>query len=129
MWLVTPIGFFSIAQKSGDEFSGTLTVRARVHNDLIALRQHYLPSLGEIQESHNTDYRFHATASRTDISSAFSRILDTLNYDNFKNEVDKKQGHKRSTLYHEVSDILYKLQADPAFADYEHRPADGGESE
>lgn len=30
MWLVTPIGFFSVVQKPGDKQSDTLTVGSRV---------------------------------------------------------------------------------------------------
>ncbi len=29
----------------------------------------------------------------------------------------KKQGHKRASLYHQVWDVLYQLQTDPAFAE------------
>jgi hypothetical protein len=67
MWLVTPIGFFSIVQKPGDKKNGTLTVRSRVRSDLAALKQHYLPGLGTIQESHDTDYRFRAVAPRAEV--------------------------------------------------------------
>ena len=48
MWLVTPIGFFSIVQKPGDEKADTLTIRSRAKGDLHVLRLHNLPSLGEV---------------------------------------------------------------------------------
>ena len=35
MWLITPTGFFSIVQKPGDAAANTLTVRARVRQDLV----------------------------------------------------------------------------------------------
>lgn len=119
MWLVTPIGFFSIVQKPGDKKNGTLTVRSRVRSDLAALKQHYLPGLGPIQESHDTDYRFRAVAPRGEVSAAISRQVDDLDYSNFKSEVAKKQGHKRASLYHQVWDVLHHLQTDPAFAEKE----------
>lgn len=119
MWLVTPIGFFSIVQKPGDKQNGTLTVRSRVRSDLAALKQHYLPGLGLIQESHDTDYRFRAVAPRSEVSAAMARMVDGLDYSNFKSEVAKKQGHKRASLYHKVWDVLYHLQTDPAFAEKE----------
>ena len=115
MWLITRFGFFSIIQKPEDHLKDTLTVRSRVHGDLVALKQHYLPDLGEIQESSDTDYRFRATAQRADIAAAMTRIIDDLNYGNFKSEVSKQQGPKRASLYHEVWDVLHKLQTDPAF--------------
>lgn len=112
MWLITPIGFFSIVQKPGDKANGTLTVRSRVRGDLAALKQHYLPGLGLIQESNDTDYRFRAVAPRAEMSAAMARLVDNLDYSNFKSEVGKQQGHKRADLYHKVWDVLYHLQTD-----------------
>ena len=39
MWLITPIGFFSIVQKSDDKTADSLTIRARVRSDLVALQE------------------------------------------------------------------------------------------
>lgn len=119
MWLITPIGFFSIVQKPSDKPNGTLTVRSRVRGDLAALKQHYLPGLGPIQESHDTDYKFRAVAPKAEVAAAMARIIDGLDYSNFKSEVSKQQGHKRASLYRKVWDVLYKLQTDTAFADQE----------
>ncbi|WEN41952.1 hypothetical protein CKCBHOJB_01534 [Thauera sp. GDN1] len=119
MWLITPIGFFSIVQKPGDKRNGTLTVRSRVRNDLAALKQRYLPGLGPIQEGHDTDYRFRAIAPRAEVSAAMARMADKLDYGNFKSEVAKKQGTKRASLYHQVWELLYRLQTDPSFSENE----------
>lgn len=119
MWLITPVGFFSIVQKPGDKPKGTLTVRSRVRSDLAALKQHFLTGMGPIQESHDTDYRFRAVAPRSEVSAAMARMVDGLDYSNFKSEVGKTQGHKRASLYHKVWDVLYHLQTDPAFAEKE----------
>lgn len=117
MWLITPVGFFSIVQKSEDQLGGTLTVRSRIFGDLVALQQHYLPELGPIEESTDTDYRFRAIARRADVAAAMTRIVEDLNYSNFKSQVSNEQGVKRSGLYHKVWDVLHKLQTDPAFAE------------
>jgi len=98
MWLITSIGFFSVVQKPGDKQNGTLTVRSRVRSDLAALKQHYLPGLGPIQESLDTDYRFRAVAPRAEVSAAMARMIEDLDYGNFKSEVAKKQGPKRASL-------------------------------
>ena len=119
MWLITPIGFFSIVQKPDDKQKDTLTVRSRVRSDLVALKQHFLPGLGWIQESLDTDYRFRAVAPKSEVSAAMSRMVDGLDYSNFKSEVAKKQGHKRASLYHQVWDVLYPLQTDSAFVEKE----------
>ncbi len=119
MWLITPVGFFSIVQKPGDKQNDTLTVRSRIRSDLAALRQQYLPGLGPIQESQDTDYRFRAVAPGAKVSAAMARMVDRLAYSNFKSEVAKKQGHKRATLYHQVWNVLHQLQTDPAFVEKE----------
>lgn len=46
MWLITTFGFFSIVQKPEDKARGTLTIRARVRNDLKALKQSCIPTSG-----------------------------------------------------------------------------------
>lgn len=123
MWLITQIGFFSIVRKPSDAKAGTLTIRARVRGDLDALRQHCLPGLGAIEETQDTDYRFRATAPRAQVSAAMARLVDDLDYGNFKSEVGKRQGAARLALYHDVWKVLHRLQTDPAFGE-EPPPAD-----
>jgi hypothetical protein len=52
VWLITPLGFFSVVREPDDIGAGSLTIRARVKSDLEALRKHYLPDLGEIEGWH-----------------------------------------------------------------------------
>ena len=110
MWLVTPIGFFSVVQKASDIANNTLTIRARVRADLEALRELYLPGLGDISENSVTDYRFRAVAPRAKVAAAMADMVNALDYSNFKNQVAKVQGGERAHLYHEVWDVLYQLQ-------------------
>lgn len=110
MWLLTPIGFFSVVQKPDDIQAQTLTVRARVRSDLEALKTTYLPELGQIQESAANDYRFRAIASQAALVQAMARLVQGLDYSNFKDEVARRQGHARADLYHEVWSALYRLQ-------------------
>lgn len=112
MWLITPVGFFSIVQKPSDRAADTLTVRARVRGDLEALRDQFLPGLGRIEESKNNDYRFRAVASRSEVAAAMASLINQLDYQNFKGQVAKVQGPARANLYHHVWDVLYRLQAD-----------------
>ena len=112
MWLITPVGF-SVVQKAGDVAADTLTVRARVRGDLDALREQYLPSLGPVQESKTNDYRFRAVAPRADVAAAMARMVNQLQYSNFKSQVAKVQGTARARLYHNVWDLLHRLQTEP----------------
>jgi 8-oxo-dGTP diphosphatase len=38
-----------------------------------------------------------------------------IDYSNFKNSVSKEQGAERASLYHDIWDVLYKLQQSPSF--------------
>ena len=111
MWIISDFGFFSIVQKPDDEEHGTLTIRTRVKSDLENLRDKYLPTLGLISEDAGTDYKYRAKAQRLDLASALSQIILDINYSNFKNSVAKKQGAERAKLYHDLWDVLYRLQS------------------
>ena len=113
MWLVTPIGFFSVVEKPEDKAGDTLTVRARVRADLESLREKYLPGMGKITESDRSDYRFRAVAPRAEVAAAMASMINGLSYSNFKNEVAKRQGSARAHLYHDVWEVLYRLKTHP----------------
>ena len=115
MWLLTPQGFFSIVEKPDDAARGSLTVRARVRSDLDSLRAAVLPELETIEESENTDYRYRARAPRAAVAAAMARLAETLDYSNFKSVVARRQGATRAKLYHDVWDVLYRMQGNPAF--------------
>ena len=113
MWLLTPIGFFSIVRKPEDVEAGMLTVRARVRSDLQQLKQQLLPELGPIVEGRGTDYRYRARAPKQAVALAMVRLVEQLDYSNFKDAVAQRQGKPRARLYHDVWDVLYGLQSDP----------------
>lgn len=113
MWLMTPLGFFSIVEKPEDVQRGTLTVRARVESDLDNMRSGPLPTLGPTITKAGTDYACRAIAPRDDVAKALADLVMGLNYANFKTEVGKRQGKERAHLYGEVWNVLYKLQANP----------------
>ena len=115
MWIITPLGFFSIVQKPRDAKAGTLTVRARVRTDLEALQAAVLPGLGKISKSKSTDYRFRATAVRAQVEAAMAKLTQQLDYSNFKDQVAKVQGAKRSHLYHDVWAVLSRMQGDASY--------------
>ncbi len=110
MWLITNFGFFSIVEKPDDQGSGTLTIRARVKTDLESLRDRYLPELGEIVTSEDTDYKYRAKVSRTEFADAASQIVQDIDYTNFKNSVAETQGARRAHAYGKVWNVLYDLQ-------------------
>ncbi len=111
MWLTTSIGFYSIVEKVWDREEGLLTVRARVREDLDALRDRYLPSLGPTAEDPKSDYRFRAQAPREAVAEAVAALIRSIDYDNFKDAVAIRQGAARASVYHRAWDVFRKLQA------------------
>jgi hypothetical protein len=107
MWLMTRVGFFIIVRKSGD---GDLTIRSRVREDLEGLQQHYLPTLGPIKAKANSDYPFRAKASVSDVAAATTKMIDDIDYSNFKNEVGKRQRPARAHVYSRVRQALLELE-------------------
>ena len=114
MWLMTPSGFFSIVQKPEDEQAGTLTIRAQVRGDPERLRETCLPGMGEIVANAGTDYRYRARAPRAEVASAMAKIVNDIQYANFKDEVAREQGKVRAGFYGEVWQVLYDLRDEAA---------------
>ena len=111
MWILHPnVGFLSVVEKPWDRPNGTLTIRARVHDDLVRLKA-YLPEISDIIESADSDYRYRAVAGRQAVSDALASLAADIQYDNFKDEVSCRQGNARATLYGEVWHVLYRLQS------------------
>ena len=106
MWLLIPEGFFSIVQKEGEK---ELCVRARVQADLDRLRETYLPTLSETLETPGGDYRYRAWISRDDLAAGMAEIARNLDYNNFKDEVARRDA-SRAHVYSEVWSILGGLQ-------------------
>jgi ADP-ribose pyrophosphatase YjhB (NUDIX family) len=125
MWIMTPLGFFSIVQKPDDIETGTLTIRARARGDLDALRQHYLPGLGPVLVNAGTDYRYRAHAPREAIAAAMHALVSDIDYGNFKNEVQQQQGKARAHVYHKVWDALWEI-GEPVSQKTNLHPAYGG---
>lgn len=101
MWLITPIGFFSVVRKPGDLAAGMLTVRARSRGDLEALAAR-MPALGPITDRGGTDYPFRARAPRDKVAETFATLLREIDYANFKDEVATRQGRERAEVYGKV---------------------------
>ena len=107
MWLFTAFGLFSIVQKQKGD---TLTIRARVREDLDRLREQYLPSLSSTVAGGGTDYPFRATAGRKAVATAVARIAEDITYSNFKNEVARELGHERARVYGSVWGVMRGLE-------------------
>jgi hypothetical protein len=108
MWLMTKFGFFSIVKKEGEAY---LTIRARVKQDLLSLKEHYLTAIGAIEESDYTDYRYRVRVPCEAFAAALKDIALDIDYPNFKNSVARRQGRVRARVYEDVWHRLYDLQS------------------
>jgi hypothetical protein len=109
MWILTDFGFFSVVKKHGEQ---ELTVRSRVREDLELLRERYLPDLGPVLEGAGSDYPYRARASAAAVAAAISKAVTDIDYGNFKDSVEIRQGHARGAVYSKVWAALMKLEAD-----------------
>lgn len=119
MWISLTTGWYSVVQHPDDE--GALVVRARVRDDLVRLKQAYLPQLGPVQSSPNRDYQWRAAASKADFGAAMAKAVTTITYSNHKAAVERALGPVRAHLLNEVWRVLLAL-ARPAPATSVHRP-------
>jgi hypothetical protein len=111
MWLMTTVGFFSIFRKPDD---ADLTVRARARGDFEALERVYLPSLGPISTGSGTDYPFRARVAPGVLAAAVARMVEDIDYANFKSEVAVRQGDERARICGQVWGLLRGLTAGAA---------------
>lgn len=123
MWLMTSFGFFSIVRKGE---SAELTIRSRTRGDLDRLRAHYLPELGPSLAHAGTDYPWRAVVAPWPLQAAMARIVEDLDYPNFKDEVALTLGKDRAKRYGKVWSALYDLPEDlPEPAGHEVLPWPG----
>jgi hypothetical protein len=107
MWIFTTIGFFSVVAHPGG--ADALMVRARVREDLVALRRGLLPDI-EIERTPDRDYRYRTVVSREDWAHAAERLAAGIDYANFKDAVAERQGHDRAQRYGRVWSVMHALQ-------------------
>jgi hypothetical protein len=110
MWLVTDRGFYSVVDK-GDR-PGYLCVRGRVLQDFHNLFE--LDSMkgyrDELIETDDSDYRFRVYVRREDWVATAADLAAEIDYDNFKSQVARMQGHVRAHVYTKVWSALAGLQ-------------------
>lgn len=111
MWLFTNIGFFSVVEKPYDIEQGLITIRSRVRLDLEVLKTLYLPSMTEVIESADADYKFRSRVKKVDLAEAMPELIMNINYENFKDEIFEVHGHERATLYGKIWGQAYEMQS------------------
>lgn len=108
MWIfLVDAGFFSVV-RSGDA-PDQLVVRARTRDDLVRLRQLYLPGI-KILATETRDYGWRSYVSRQAWSEALARAALAIDAENFKSRTAEVLGHARAATYSKVWSVLLELQ-------------------
>ncbi|GMV11400.1 MAG: hypothetical protein AMXMBFR55_31340 [Gemmatimonadota bacterium] len=122
MWLFTKHGFFSaVCARQGDGAHGQpvdtsrMMVRARLRPHLEALTARFPDELEgcEIVETKRSDYAFRLFVGKAAWTRVAAALAEEIDYDNFKDEVEKYQGDDGAGYHHALGDIwsvMYELQ-------------------
>jgi hypothetical protein len=108
MWIVTDTGFFSVVKASGGN-DGALSIRGRVKADLEGLRRKHLPGAGPVIDQNRADYPYSMRVSAAEFGEALDRIVNDIDYEDFRSTVEKRQGWIRHDIYEQVRSILRQL--------------------
>jgi hypothetical protein len=117
MWIFSIYGFYSIACADNPDGSldcDAVMVRARCKDHLKNLQARF-PELtsSEIVSWPNRDYRYRLLVPKSTWVRALQGMAEEQEWNNFKNEVTKRQGrdgHAYGSALHDVWEILYLLQ-------------------
>ena len=106
MWLFTDQGFYSVVAHNRDP--GKLLVRARVREDLEALREQ-IPEI-RIYSDRRADYRWRAVVTRAEWVKAVALFAASIDYPNFKQAAADRQPGDRLPIYQRIWGELLALQ-------------------
>ncbi len=101
MWLMTKHGFYSIVEKKSGEFH----IRSRERKDLENLVRGIPLSNAQILESDTADYAFRIIVKKEDVLAVLNFLGETLDYDNFKDKVDRTPDQKHKP-YHKIWGVM-----------------------
>ena len=122
MWIFTRYGFFSaVSARQGDGKYGQdidptrIMVRARDRGHIESLKKRFPDLLGrcDIHDFIGTDYAFRIFVDKLVWSRVLSELAEETDYDNFKSEVGRHQGHDGAAYehsLHEVWSVMHRLQ-------------------
>lgn len=94
MWLMTKFGFYSIVQKR----PGVFHIRAREREDLRVLTRRDGPLPHEKIYQGRTDYPYRLIVGVVEVKRLMEHLAQTLDYDNFKDEIGWTAGQERKRL-------------------------------
>lgn len=106
MWLATQHGFYSIVQKSPDEFHVRSRIRKDLENLLQLVRQDH-----EIHAWEGADYRYRVIVGQSDFIEIMAKLALALDYPNFKSQIARLPDQRNKLhAFHEIWSIMAGLQ-------------------
>ena len=106
MWLATKHGFYSIVQKSADEFH----VRSRVRKDLENLLQ-LTDRRAPIHDWSGADYRYRIIVTKAGFTEVMAMLATSLDYPNFKSAIARTPDQRdKLDAFHRIWAIMAHLQ-------------------
>jgi hypothetical protein len=102
MWLMTRYGFFSIVcahDEKGRPHKTLMMIRARNKEHLKRL-QKFDARFEQIVETGNTDYPYRIIAERDAVVPLAARLMDDVDYSNFKKAAAAPTGAPGDAAYH-----------------------------
>jgi len=107
MWLVTPLGAFSIRCTAADARKGTLSVESKVRSDLEALVAAVLPSACPIVEVLGRKRGYMIRVGRGEMALALATLVLDLHYEDFAEEFADQQGDERAVINQSLWQTIY----------------------
>lgn len=107
MWVMTTKGFFSAVSDNLDPDG--IVVRARAREDIKALAK-IVPSKPKPIANAGTDYPWRIYITRAEWTQAMVELSQAVDYGNFKDAVEDRQGKERADVYHDVWAALLGLE-------------------
>jgi hypothetical protein len=89
MWIFNKDGFFSVVQKPDQRGTEFVTVRSRSKKDIVNCVNAMNLSEKEIIANAGTDYEYRVEVSKNVWSDYISQTIQTIDYDNFKHEIEE----------------------------------------
>ena len=114
MWLMTPIGFYSVGAHR--DKPQRVLVRARCRQDLERLLELDVGGLNDILlrqpivQTLQADYPYRVELPRMAWEAAALRLAEMVDYPNFKDAVKQRQGKDRADVYMSVWGALHRIE-------------------
>lgn len=115
MWIMTTRGFYSAVQDRDEPTR--LLIRARCEDDIHNLKD-LLPNSKPWRLA-RSDYEWRLSCTVAEWAGVLANMALDIDYDNFKNEVKRKQGRQRANVYMSVWSVLLRLEPRGRFASWQ----------